>query len=140
VEERITGEQGPQRAFFHERYWRYMAAKKPVPLNVYLRLKHALYLLEQVKCLAAGHAPLLLLDGGAESTSTHRFLRLLHERLPPPCEYHTIPGADHFCNTAALGPILVYDSAVINYLADYLVLWTTAPQGLKASYEQKTRD
>lgn len=127
VEERITGDEsgslGPQHAFFHERYWRYMRLREPIPLEVYLRVKQDLYLLEQLDCLAPGHAPLLLLDGGAEGPDTWRFLRLLYERLPRPVSYYTIPGADHFCNTAAIGPLLVVDVPVIESLCEYLDVW-----------------
>ena len=88
-----------------------------------MRVKQDLYLLEQLDCLAPGHAPLLLLDGGAEGPDTWRFLRLLYEKLPRPVSYYTIPGADHFCNTAGFGRLLVVDVPVIESLCEYLDVW-----------------
>lgn len=123
VEKRITGPGAPQRDFFHERYWRYMAPKSPVPLEVYLRVAQALYLPEQFHLVSDGHPPLLLLDGGDEEQKTWSFSHLLYESLPPPCTYYSIPGADHFCNTATLGPLLVSDRLVLDLLADYLDVW-----------------
>jgi pimeloyl-ACP methyl ester carboxylesterase len=123
VEERITGADGTERSFFHERYWRYMTVKEPIPLEVYLQVKQDLYLPEQLACLPQDHAPLLLLDGGDEGEATWSFLRLLYERIPPPCDYYSIPGADHFCNSAAIGPWLVTDDRVLDILGDYVDIW-----------------
>lgn len=123
VEERITGPNGQQRSFFHERYWRYMTVDDPVPLEVYLRVKRGIYLLEQRDLLPAGHRPLLIVDGNAEGENTKRFSARLLETLPPPCSYLSIPGSDHFCNTARFGKWLVVDSNCVGTLADALIHW-----------------
>lgn len=120
-------------AFYHERYWRYMTVQDPVPLAVFLELVPHLYIPEQVEMLCENHIPLLLIDGGDESSETKAFSSLIRRIIPPPLDYHSVPGTDHFCNTAAFGELLVEDRDAIDSLADHLDGWLTVGSLRRAS-------
>lgn len=118
-----TGPNATHRAFYHERYWRYMDGVSPVPMSEYLSLMGDIYIPAQVDALPEGHAPILLLDGADERPEALAFSAYVHELLPPPCEYWSIPGTDHFCNTAVIGGVLIEDQAAIEGLTKKIVDW-----------------
>lgn len=123
VTETTTGPDATHRAFYHERYWRYMDGVPPVPMSEYLALMEDIYIPAQVGALPEGHAPILLLDGADEKQEALAFSAYLHEILPPPCEYWSIPHTDHFCNAAVIGGVLIEDRAAIERLAKKIVDW-----------------
>lgn len=127
VVETMAGPEATHQAFFHERYWRYMDGVPPVPLARYVALLEDIYIPHQVEMLAAGHPPILLLDGGAETAKTLAFSAHVHALLPPPCDYWSIPGTDHFCNTAVIGRLLIEDRAAIEGLTEKLIDWCGYP-------------
>lgn len=123
VVEMMTGPEATHQAFYHERYWRYMDDAPPVPLARYVALMESIYIPHQVEMLAEGHAPILLLDGGAETAKALAFSAHVRGLLPLPCDYWSIPGTDHFCNTAVIGRLLIEDRAAIEGLTEKLVGW-----------------
>jgi pimeloyl-ACP methyl ester carboxylesterase len=126
-ERRIYGPNASQRAFFRARYWRYMTIDEPLPETTFLDLATDLDALRQIDSLPADHPPVLLLDGSRESRETRAFVRELYRRMHPPCDYYSIPQADHFCNSASFANIVVYDERTITLLAEYLRIWLHRP-------------
>lgn len=122
--ETTTGPHATHREFYHERYWRYMDGVKPIPMADFLRLAEDIYIPAQLDELEAGHAPILLLDGADEPDTALEFSALLLDLLLPPREYWSIPGTDHFCNTALIGKVLVEDRTAIAALAGKLDDWS----------------
>jgi acetyl esterase/lipase len=123
VEETITGDEPTHREFYHERFWRYMDGVDPVPLDDFLRFSDQVYIPVQAKELAAGHAPILVLDGGAENEKALSFSEHVLALIPAPVDYWSIPGTDHFCNCAVFGNLLVEDRQAIDALVDRLETW-----------------
>jgi acetyl esterase/lipase len=135
-----TAPDATHREFYHERYWRYMTVGRPMPMRDFLDLTEGLYIPNQVDALEAGHPPVLLVDGGDEKGSTLMFSALLRGLVRPPCDYHTIPGTDHFCNTAAFGDLLVEDRRAITAFAEYLVHWLQRPARAETAIRSAHRD
>lgn len=123
VVEMMTGPEATHQAFYHERYWRYMHGVSPVPLSQYVSLMNDIYIPHQVDELPDGHPPILLLDGGAEKAKALAFSAHVHDLLPPPRDYWSIPGTDHFCNSAVIGGVLIEDRAAIESLTEKLIDW-----------------
>jgi len=123
VVEMMTGPEATHQAFYHERYWRYMDGVPPVPLSRYVALMNEIYIPHQVDLIQAGHPPILLLDGGAEKAKALAFSAHVLALLPPPCDYWSIPGTDHFCNTAVIGNVLIEDRAAVESLTEKLIDW-----------------
>lgn len=121
--EMVTGPEATHQAFGHERYWRYMDGVPPVPLSQYVSLIEDIYIPHQVDQLPEGHSPILLLDGGAETARTLAFSRHVLGLLPPPCDYWSIPGTDHFCNSAVIGGVLIEDRVAVDSLTEKLIDW-----------------
>ncbi len=126
IEERITGPAASKREFFHERYWRYMQVRKPIPMDLYLELQRGLDMLRQAKTLQDNHPPILLVDGDNDYPGTKEFMQVLESSIGPPIEYYTVPEADHFCNTAAICGLLVEDRKAIGKLVAFLQDWFLA--------------
>lgn len=123
VVELMTGPAATHQAFYHERYWRYMDGVPPVPLSRYVALMEDIYIPHQVDELPDGHSPILLLDGGAEKAKALAFSAHVHDLLPPPRDYWSIPGTDHFCNSAVIGGVLIEDRAAVDSLTEKLIDW-----------------
>lgn len=124
ADELMAGPKATHQAFFHERYWRYMDGVPPVPLSRYIAVVNDIYIPNQVGMLEEGHPPILLLDGGAETEKALAFSAHVHALLPPPCDYWSIPGTDHFSNSAVIGRVLIEDREAIEGLTDKLIDWT----------------
>lgn len=123
VVEMMTGPEATHQAFYHERYWRYMDGVSPVPLSRYVSLMDDIYIPHQVDELPERHPPILLLDGGAEKPKALAFSAHVHALLTPPCDYWSIPGTDHFCNSAVIGGVLIEDRAAVESLTEKLIDW-----------------
>ncbi len=92
-------------------------------MRVFLRLQRELDILDQVHQLPARHPPILIADGAGEKVSTWAFSRAIYAAISRPCEYYTIPAADHYCNTAAIQNYIVSDEKALNALSLFLALW-----------------
>lgn len=123
VVEMMTGCEATHQSFYHERYWRYMDGVPPVPLSRYVALMEDIYIPHQIEAVQEGHSPILLLDGADETAKALAFSAHVHELIPPPCDYWSIPGTDHFCNTAVIGRLLIEDRAAIQGLTEKLIDW-----------------
>lgn len=63
-----------------------------------------------------GHVPLVMIDGGRESSADREYLARYAARVHPPSRYVTIADADHYLNTGRIGRILYYDRAALGAL------------------------
>ena len=87
---------------------------------------------------AAGHHPVLLVDGERESEEDKAYLRAYFESMVPPKAYHTLAGSDHYSNVGQLGCLVVYDEEVVDAtvsLVDQWIMRTLATSGSASSSE-----
>lgn len=121
--QRITGNNARDRALFVERFWRYLTVQEPIPESIFLKLAADLDLLSRPELLARRHAPFLILDGELEGDAVRAFGQTVLEQTPPPSSHITIPGADHYCNTANFGRLVIYDAAALRRLTAAIIQW-----------------
>jgi pimeloyl-ACP methyl ester carboxylesterase len=107
--------------YFQRRDMRYMGLDEPIPTGVYIRYRpgiaienHSQYLSEKT------HIPIFLVDCELEGQEEHHFLRNIFQAIRGEKAYFTIPGADHYINTANIGPVVFYDAKPMSLLVDKL--------------------
>ncbi len=72
---------------------------------------------------AAGHKPLLLVDGALEKRENLEFLAAYYEAMSEPKRYVTLPAAGHYANSEGLFGLNVYDRSVMKRLVDIIDRW-----------------
>jgi pimeloyl-ACP methyl ester carboxylesterase len=75
---------------------------------------------------AAGHVPLLLVDGEREAPEDREYLRGYATRVQPPSRYVTIDEADHYLNSGRIGELIYYDRAAVGAFVTELRDWVAS--------------
>ncbi|MCB0195123.1 MAG: alpha/beta fold hydrolase [Anaerolineae bacterium] len=114
----------PEFDYFKHRDQRYMWLWESIPTDVYLESRTKLPIENHVDYFSApDHKPLFLIDGGLESADDQEFLQTMFNNFAEPKRYVTLENADHYANIANFGPVVIYDSRVIQQLVQEIDLW-----------------
>ncbi|MCB0209844.1 MAG: alpha/beta fold hydrolase [Anaerolineae bacterium] len=114
----------PEFDYFKHRDQRYMWLWESIPTDVYLESRAKLPIENHVDYFSsADHKPLFLIDGGLESADDREFLQTMVNNFTEPKRYVTLENADHYANIANFGPVVIYDSRVIQQLVQEIDLW-----------------
>jgi len=124
VEQRVVGPQAADRLLWRTRFALHRGLPS-VPSEAFIidltRTLALEYHLESWQ--RPGHPPLLLIDGEREPAADRRFLEGLAHRLTPPAAYRTLPGADHYLNSASWGRWVCYDRRAVETCIAWITGW-----------------
>ncbi|MCB0111975.1 MAG: alpha/beta hydrolase [Caldilineaceae bacterium] len=109
--------------YFRRREMRYMLLRQAIPPATFMAYRPGLPLENHMDYFTANHQPLLLIDGALESPADQAFLADLYQEISEPKAYLTLAGADHYVNTANVGPLVIYDQRALAELVEEIDQW-----------------
>ncbi len=113
----------PEFDYFRRREMRYMRLGETIPGATFMAYRAPLPLENHLAYLTGPHQPLLLIDGALESAADQQFLQALYGAMSEPKAYKTIANADHYVNTANIGPLVIYDQVAVETLVQEIDQW-----------------
>jgi pimeloyl-ACP methyl ester carboxylesterase len=115
--------EAPEFNYFRRREMRYMLLWEAIPAETFMAYRVLLPLENQLAYFTRAHQPLLLIDGALESAVDRAFLQNIYSLLSEPKAYVTLANADHYVNTANLGPVVIYDQLAVEALVQEIDKW-----------------
>jgi pimeloyl-ACP methyl ester carboxylesterase len=115
--------EAPEFNYFRRREMRYMLLREAIPAETFMAYRVLLPLENQMAYFTRAHQPLLLIDGALESAADRAFLQNVYNLLSEPKAYMTLADADHYVNTANLGPVVIYDQLAVEALVQEIDKW-----------------
>lgn len=115
--------EAPEFNYFRRREMRYMLLWEAIPAETFMAYRVLLPLENQLPYFTRVHQPLLLIDGALESADDRAFMQKLYTLISEPKAYVTLADADHYVNTANLGPVVIYDQLAVEQLVQEIDRW-----------------